>query len=50
MQLILEASANYYYKNLLTSNKMAIIIPDEYSNTIFRDIMLVECSAPNKQL
>ena len=50
MRLILEASTNYYYKNLLISNKVAVIILDEYSNTSFRDIMLMERSAPNKRL
>ena len=49
MQLILKASTNYYRKNLLTSDKVAVIIPDKYSNTSFRDIMLIECYTPNKQ-
>ena len=49
MRLILEASANYYRENLLTSNKVAVIIPDEYGNTSFRDIILAERYAPNKQ-
>ena len=48
MRLILEASANCRYKNLLTSNKVAVIIPDEYSNTSFRDIILIERYTPNK--
>ena len=49
MRLILEASANRRYKNLLISNKVAIIILDKYSNTSFRDIMLIERYAPNKR-
>ena len=49
MRLILEAGANYRYKNLLTSNKVAVIILDEYGNTSFRDIMLIERYTPNKQ-
>jgi len=49
MWLILEASANYYYKNFLISDKVAVIILDEYSDASFRDIMLVECYTPNKQ-
>jgi hypothetical protein len=48
MRLILEASANRRYKNLLTSNKVAIIILDEYSNASFRNIILAECYIPNK--
>ena len=49
MRLILEASANYYYKNLLTSDKVAVIILDKYSNTSFRNIILTERYTPNKQ-
>ena len=49
MQLILEAGANRYYKNLLTSDKVAVIIPDKYSNTSFRNIILIERYTPNKQ-
>ena len=49
MQLILEASANYRRKNLLTSDEVAIIIPDEYGNASFRDIVLMERYTPNKQ-
>jgi len=50
MQLILEASANRRCKNLLISDEVAVIIPDEYGNTGFRDIMLVERNTPNKPL
>jgi len=50
MRLILEASANCHYKNLLISNKVAVIIPDKYGNTSFRNIILTERYTPNKQL
>ena len=50
MQLILEASANYCCKNLLISNKVAIIILDKYSSASFCNIMLIERSMPNKPL
>ena len=50
MRLILEASTNRCRKNLLTSNEVAVIILDKYSNAYFRDIMLIERSAPNKPL
>ena len=50
MWLILEASANYYYENLLISDEVAVIIPNKYSNTNFRDIVLIEHYTPNKQL
>ena len=50
MRLILEAGANRYYKNLPISNEVAVIIPDEYGNTTFRDIMFIERYIPNKQL
>ena len=49
MRLILEASADWRRKNLLISNKVAVIIPDEYSNASFRDIMLIERYTPNKR-
>ena len=49
MQLILEAGANYRCKNLLISDKVAVIIPDEYGNASFRNIMLMERYTPNKQ-
>ena len=49
MRLILEAGANWRYKNLLISNKVAIIILDKYSNASFCDIILIEYYTPNKQ-
>ena len=49
MRLILEASANWRRENLPISNKVAVIIPDEYSNASFRDIVLAERYAPNKR-
>ena len=49
MQLILEAGANCRRENLLTSDKVAIIIPDKYGNASFRNIMLIERYTPNKQ-
>ena len=48
MRLILEASANRRCENLLMSNEVAVIIPDEYGNASFRDIMLAERYVPNK--
>ena len=50
MRLILEAGANCRCENLLISNKVAVIIPDEHSNAGFRDIVLVERGMPNKPL
>ena len=49
MRLILEAGANCCCENLLMSNKVAVIILDEYGNASFRDIMLTERYTPNKQ-
>jgi len=48
MWLILEASANRRYKNLLINNKVAVIILDEYNDANFRNIVLVERCTPNK--
>ena len=50
MRLILEAGANCRYKNLLISDKVAVIILDEYGNASFRDIILIERNMPNKPL
>ena len=50
MRLILEASANWRYKNLLISNKVAIIILDKYGDASFHNIIFAECCTPNKQL
>ena len=49
MRLILETSINCRHKNLPTSNEVAVIILDEYSDASFRDIVLAERYAPNKQ-
>jgi hypothetical protein len=53
MRLIFKASANRRYKNLLTSDKVAVIIPDvipdEYGNASFRNIVLIDRYTPNKQ-
>ena len=48
MQLILEVSTNWRYKNLLISNKVAVIILNKYGDASFRDIILMERYAPNK--
>jgi hypothetical protein len=48
MWLILEASTNYYYKNLLISNKMAVIILNKYNDASFYNIIFIEHYAPNK--
>ena len=50
MRLILEVSVDYRHKNLLTSNKVAIIIPDEYGDVSFYNIVLIEYCMPNKPL
>lgn len=50
MRLILEAGADRRRENLLTSNKVAVIIPDEYSDASFRDIVLAERRVSNEQL
>ena len=45
MRLVLKEGANYYYKNLPTSDKVAVIILDNYSNLSCYNIILVECSS-----
>ena len=49
MRLILEAGADRRRENLPTSNEVAVIIPDEYGDASFRNIILAEYYAPNKQ-
>ena len=50
MQLILEAGVDRHCKNLLTSNKVAVIILDKHNDAGFRDIVLAERGMPNKPL
>ena len=50
MRLILKANTNWYHKNLLISNKVAIIILDKYNNASFRDIVFLKYTTPNKPL
>jgi hypothetical protein len=50
MRLILKASTNYRYKNLLISNEVAIIILNKYSDASFCNIIFIKYYAPNKQL
>ena len=50
MWFILKTSIDYRCKNLLISNKVAVIILDEYSDASFHNIILVERHAPNEQL
>ena len=49
MRLILEAGADRRRENLPTSNEVAVIIPDEYGDASFRDIVLADRCAPNEQ-
>ena len=49
MRLILEAGADRRRENLPTSNEVAVIIPDEYGDASFRDIVLAERRAPTDQ-
>jgi hypothetical protein len=50
MRLILEASTDWRHKNLLISDKVAVIILNKYNNTGFRNIIFVEYTMPNKPL
>ncbi len=40
MRLIIESGANRYCENLLISNKVMAIIPDEYTDASRRDLVL----------
>ena len=48
MRLILEAGTDCRRENLLMSNKVAVIIPDEYGDACFRNIVLAERYTPNE--
>ena len=48
MRLILEVSTNCRRKNLLISNKVAVIILNKYSDASFRNIILIKYNMPNK--
>ena len=50
MRLILEVGADRRRKNLPTSDEVAVIIPDEYNDAGFCDIVLAECAMPNEPL
>jgi hypothetical protein len=50
MRLIIESGANYYYKNLLTSNKVIALILDEYIDASCRDLVLIVCKRGYKRL
>ena len=50
MRLILKAGANYCRKNLLISDKVAVIIVDKYGDFSFYNIVLIKYNMPNKPL
>jgi hypothetical protein len=41
MRLIIKSGANYYYKNLLTSNQVIAIILDKYINASYYNLILI---------
>jgi hypothetical protein len=41
MHLILESGADRCYKNLPTSNEVTVLIPDEYTDTSRRNLVLI---------
>jgi hypothetical protein len=49
MRLIIELSANYRYKNLLTSNKVIAIILNEYINASRYNLILIVREASYKR-
>jgi len=49
MCLIVKAKANCRYKNLLISNKVAVIIPNKYTKASCQDILLAVCNLVYKQ-
>jgi len=49
MRLVLEEGADRGGENLPTSDEVAVIIPDEYSDPSYRDIILAERGGPADQ-
>ncbi len=49
MRLVIESGTDYYYKNLLTSNKVTMIILDEYINASSCDLVLIVREAGYKR-
>jgi hypothetical protein len=49
MHLIVETSADRCCKNLLTANKVAVIILNEYTEASCRDILLAVCNPVYRQ-
>lgn len=49
MKLIMEVGADKRRENLPTSNQMAVIIPDEYGQSCFRDIVLATRNPPHER-
>jgi hypothetical protein len=45
MHLILESDTDRYYKNLPTSNEVTVLIPDEYTDTSYCNLVLTVCKA-----
>jgi hypothetical protein len=41
MHLIIKLSANYYYKNLLTSNEVIALILNEYINASYYNLVFI---------
>ncbi len=41
MRLIIELHIDYYYKNLLMSNKVIVIILDKYIDISYYDLVLI---------
>ena len=48
MRLILQAGRDRRRENLLTSDEVAVIIPDEHGDAGFRDIVLAERPGPGE--
>ena len=44
MRLVIKTGANCRRENLLTSDKIAIILPDKYKEASKRDIILIICN------
>jgi hypothetical protein len=49
MRLIIKLSANYCYKNLLTSNEVTAIILNKYINASYYNLILIVYEASCKR-
>ena len=49
MCLIMKSGTNHHHENLLTSNKITVILLDEFNRASYYDIILVVCNPQGRE-